>query len=216
MARAAGSTWRWRGWWVQGDLMEPSLRLDAAAFARLMPLGLVLDQETRVVAEGATMRRLFAGQSVVGRDLCALFEVKGPRGVVSADGLAQVAGQKLRLVRRLDDGGILRLKGQVVPLADRGGWVLNLSLGIDLPKAVSLLHLTDGDFAPTDLAIELLYLVEANVAVTGELQALTQRLDGARHQAREEALTDTLTGLRNRRACDSVLSRLCREGRVSA
>ncbi len=31
-------------------------------------------------------------------------------------------------------------------------------------------------------------------------------------QAREEALTDMLTGLRNRRACDSVLSRLCREG----
>ncbi|GAB1362351.1 hypothetical protein MASR1M32_15870 [Rhodobacter sp.] len=96
------------------------------------------------------------------------------------------------------------------------GWIVNLSFGIDLPRAVALLKLTDADFAPTDLAMELLYLAEANEAVTGELRGLAERLDSARRQAREEAETDPLTGLRNRRACDSVLARLCREGEAFA
>lgn len=103
---------------------------------------------------------------------------------------------------------------------DRGppvaAWVINLSFGIDLPRAVGLLQLTDADFALTDLAMELLYLVEANEAVTGELRALATRLDRAKQQAREEAETDVLTGLRNRRACDSVLARLCRDGEAFA
>lgn len=194
------------------ERMDRTLGLGMAALTRLMPLGLLLDDQARVMATGATAARMFGGQPVIGCDLFSLFEVKGPKGLIDAGSLRQASGQKLRLVRRQRDGA-LRLKGMLVPLAlPRGGWLLNLSFGIDLPRAVAQLQLTDGDFAPTDLAVELLYMVEANVAVTGELKALAQRLDGARQQAREEALTDTLTGLRNRRACDSVLARLCREG----
>ena len=50
---------------------------------------------------------------------------------------------------------------------------------------------------------------EANAAVTRELRGLNLRLEGARVAAEEEAMTDPLTGLRNRRATDLVLERLC-------
>jgi diguanylate cyclase (GGDEF)-like protein len=73
-------------------------------------------------------------------------------------------------------------------------------------KAVAAHQLTDADFAATDLAMELLYLVEAKTAVTEELRQLNLRLQGARDAAEEQALTDTLTGLRNRRALDLTMS----------
>ena len=72
--------------------------------------------------------------------------------------------------------------------------------------------LTDADFAPTDLAMELLYLVEAKTAVMTELRDLNQRLEGAKTAAEEQALTDTLTGLRNRRALDVALAQMSARG----
>ncbi|MFZ1469185.1 MAG: GGDEF domain-containing protein [Paracoccaceae bacterium] len=194
----------------------------------LMPMHLVLDSQGRVRSHGPTLDRVFAGRVLTGTAFGELFEVKSPYSFSEPTDFAAAVGQKLRLGLRV---GLqeLRLRGLLVPLpaalgqgavdAERdngpisgGGWIVNLSFGIDLPRAVAVLQLIDADFAPTDLAMELLYLTEANVAVTGELRALALRLDGARRQAREEAETDPLTGLRNRRACDSLMARLCREG----
>ena len=73
--------------------------------------------------------------------------------------------------------------------------------------AVGRFKLTSGDFPPTDLTIEMLYLVEANAAVFAESRNLTMRLLGAKTEAEEQAFTDTLTGLRNRRAMDAILKR---------
>lgn len=181
-----------------------------AVIDRLMPMHLVLDAEGCVLSHGPTLGRLFAGE-LAGQPFLDLFDLRSPPCLRSAAEFAGIAGQKLRMVARGDAAG-LRLRGVLLPVEDGERWIVNLSFGIDLPRAVALLHLTDADFAPTDLAMELLYLTEANEAVTGELRSLAQRLDSARRQAREEAETDPLTGLRNRRACDSVLARLCREG----
>ena len=52
--------------------------------------------------------------------------------------------------------------------------------------------------------MELLYLVEAKTAVTDELHRLNRRLEEARRAAEHEALTDTLTSLRNRRAFEQT------------
>jgi diguanylate cyclase (GGDEF)-like protein len=86
--------------------------------------------------------------------------------------------------------------------------LVNLSFGIGVIEAVVGHQLTDADFAATDLAMELLYLVEAKTAVTEELRQLNLRLQGARDVAQEQALTDTLTGLRNRRALDFAMANL--------
>ncbi|MDZ4135091.1 MAG: GGDEF domain-containing protein, partial [Paracoccaceae bacterium] len=96
-------------------------------------------------------------------------------------------------------------RGIAQPLAAGGGVLINLSFGIDVITAVSAHKLTDADFTATDLAMELLYLVEAKSAVMDELRQLNLRLQGARDAAEEQALTDMLTGLRNRRALDLVM-----------
>ena len=59
----------------------------------------------------------------------------------------------------------------------------------------------------------MLYLVEAKNAVMNESRDLNMRLQGAKSEAEERASTDTLTGLKNRRAMDMILARYksCRE-----
>lgn len=199
---------------MDGDLQLGLEQLPQDVLGRLMPLHLLLDAGGRVLSHGPTLRRCFPGGTLTGRPLGDLLALKGQTQGVDPAQLPDLAGRKLRLSPR--EGMVdLRLRGLLQPFPLTGGaagWILNLSFGIDLARAVAQFQLTDADFAPTELAMELLYLTEANVAVTGELRGLAMRLENARLQARDEALTDTLTGLRNRRACDSILSRLCREG----
>ena len=58
----------------------------------------------------------------------------------------------------------------LVPMPDGGGVFVNLSFGISAVEAVRRFGLTNGDFAATDLTIEVLYLVEAKNAVMEESQ----------------------------------------------
>ena len=60
----------------------------------------------------------------------------------------------------------------------------------------------------------MLYLVEAKSAAMDESRALNSRLQGAKIAAEEQAFTDTLTGLKNRRALDHVMARLLAMGEV--
>ncbi|MFV2034501.1 MAG: GGDEF domain-containing protein, partial [Halocynthiibacter sp.] len=97
-------------------------------------------------------------------------------------------------------------KGQIVAARAQNDLLLNLSFGIGVTEAVRDYGLTSGDFAPTDLTVEMMYLVEAKSAVMNELRALNNRLHGAKVMAEEQAFTDTLTGLNNRRAMDHLLA----------
>jgi diguanylate cyclase (GGDEF)-like protein len=90
--------------------------------------------------------------------------------------------------------------------------LLNLSIGRTVAEAVRDHALTDGDFAPTDLTVEMLYLIEAKSAVMGELRGLNLRLERAHRSAMAEALTDPLTGLANRRALELALDAAARAG----
>jgi diguanylate cyclase (GGDEF)-like protein len=191
---------------MQQSIPHHPLTIDTAVLSRFMPMHLLLDQEGRVISAGPTLKRVLQGQNLPGSRFEDLFEVRSPGGATSIDEVLARAGQRFRLIAR---GGVKAgLRGLGQRLAD-GLVLLNLSFGIDLIAAVRDLSLTDADFAATDLAMELLYLAEANAAVTRELRGLNLRLEGARLAAEEEALTDPLTGLRNRRAADLVLERLC-------
>ncbi|NNE52145.1 MAG: GGDEF domain-containing protein, partial [Sulfitobacter sp.] len=94
--------------------------------------------------------------------------------------------------------------------------IVNLGFGISIIDGVREYALTNADFAATDLAIEMLYLVEAKTAAMEASHRLNQRLHGAKIAAEEQAFTDTLTGLKNRRALDSVLTRLIQEAAAFA
>ena len=195
--------------------MEPGLGQTTCAvpmdgLARLMPMHLLLDRDERVVSAGPTLARVLDGMAIIGARFQDLFEVRSPGGVTLAADLIDRAGNRFRLVPK--NRGRAGLRGLGLRLGEGGQMLLNLSFGIDLISSVREFSLTDSDFATTDLAMELLYLAEANAAVTRELRGLNLRLEGARLAAEEEAMTDPLTGLRNRRAADLVLERMCASG----
>jgi len=184
----------------------PDFALGPDALGALMPMHLCLDGQGIVRSVGPTLGKITAEAPLAGRDFFEAFEVRRPGGIGDLAGLAAHAGERLFLM--LEPGGI-SLRGVAVPLAaPGGGMIVNLSFGIALSDAVGRHGLTDADFAPTDLAVEMLYLLEAKNSVMEELHNLNRRLQDARLRAEEQALTDTLTGLCNRRAMDAALARL--------
>ncbi len=195
---------------MKASLPQPVCTIPIEGLSRFMPMHLLLDHGGRVSSVGPTLARVLDGVQVLGARFEDLFEVRSPGGATTVAEVIERAGNRFRLVPRVRPR--VGLRGAGIRLAGEGQVLLNLSFGIDLIAAVREFALTDADFAATDLAMELLYLAEANAAVTHELRGLNLRLEGARLAAQEEALTDPLTGLRNRRAADVLLERLCSAG----
>lgn len=181
------------------------LVLDTGALGRLLPLHAVISASGTIEQVGPTLGKI-AGKDLTGQPFLKLFAVhrNGIR-VDDRDDLVRVCPAKLRLSWKEKR---LTFKGELVRAAHSDGYLINLSLGISLFEAVKDHHLTTSDFANTDLAIEMLYLVEANAAVMNESRNLNTRLHKARLDAEYQATTDPLTGLYNRRALDDVLGRL--------
>lgn len=187
------------------DLAEDreELGLGAGALGALMPMYLALCGAGHIRGCGPTMAKLFRGLPLLGAPFFEVFDLRRPSGLTDMAALCAHAGQRLYLAARDLPGTGFR--GMAVPVSCGGGLLLNLSFGIGIMDAVRDHQLTDADFAATDLAVELLYVVEAKSAVMDELRDLNLRLQGAKIMAEEQALTDTLTGLRNRRALDLAL-----------
>lgn len=185
--------------------MTAGVWIGAAALARLMPMHLVLDGAGRIQSCGPTLRRLLGAEDPANRPFADLFTL---RHGAAAAGVADLLAAPGRLYVDRRGRADLSFRGIAVPAMD--GALLNPSFGIGVVEAVQRFALTEADFAPTDLTVELLYLYEAKTAVLEELRALNDRLQGDKVVAEEQALTDPLTGLRNRRALDFAL-----EGRLA-
>lgn len=185
------------------------MTLSSDTLARLMPMYLLIDETGIIRQVGPTLSRL--RPDLVGQHFLGVFDLRRPREAQTTKALLDAGQTPLHLVFR--DPPHTALKGQIITLAAGQGAIANLSFGISVVDAVAAYGLTVGDFAVTDLAVELLYLVEAKSAVMDELRRLNERLHGAKVAAEEQASTDTLTGLKNRRAMDAVLGRLIEERR---
>jgi diguanylate cyclase (GGDEF)-like protein len=174
--------------------------LAATSLDRLMPMHLVLDGAGRIRSGGPTIRRII--DLPVGATFFDVFTVRRPAGIADIAALRSREGERLFVGAR-QTGGSLR----GVAVADpAGGVIVNLSFGPGIIEAVRRHGLTEADFAATDLAIELLYVVEAKSMIMEELRMLNLRLQGAKSEAEQLAQTDALTGLRNRRAFDQALA----------
>lgn len=171
---------------------------------------LVLDERARLVRAGPTLSKLRPDRDLRDTAFFDLFEVLRPRDVSGVPDLMRAHGKKLRL--RFRDTPHTPLKGVIVPLGETGGAIVNLSFGIAVVDGVRDYALTSADFAATDLTIEMLYLIEAKSAAMDSSRKLNLRLRGAMIAAEEKAYTDTLTGLKNRRALDHILPQLCAPG----
>lgn len=187
------------------------LALDGAVLDRLMPMHLRLDAQGAVRSVGPTLAKLLPEGGVLGRAVGQLFDLRRPVAPTDIAALRARAGLRLHLAPKNDPSLVLR--GLAMP-AGEGGLIVNLSFGIWVNEAVRRYGLTVADFAPTDLTVEMLYLVEAKSAVMEELRNLNLRLHGAKIAAEEQALTDTLTGLRNRRALDMRMKDLVESGQT--
>jgi len=190
-------------------LDETTIEIAFGALDRLMPMHLCLDGRGMVTHAGPTLQRL-AGAPLEGRDWQDVITLRRPRFTRRLEQLVRMQGLPLKMV--LNNEPSLSLKGHVVALPEDRGALIQLSLGISLIDAVGQFDLTLKDFAPTDLAVELLYLNEAKSTFTREMRRLAQQLNSARVLAEVEAATDTLTGLANRRALDGTLARLVTAG----
>ena len=175
----------------------------------LMPMHLRLGRQGEVLSAGRTLRRMLAPKSPAGRNASEFLRLRRPARGDLADALVECAGAPLRL--ELRGPPAMALVGISARTAG-GGALLNLSFGIGLADAVRRWALTMDDFAPTDLAAETLFLVEANGLMLDEAHRLAEDLDAAHEAARRDAATDPLTGLANRRALIHAADALSRAG----
>lgn len=192
---------------MDGNLRQHGFHLATAALGRMMPMFLWLDGDARIRGAGPTMQKLL-GNIRSGEALLDVFDIRRPRQISSALDLTRAP----RLRMNLRKSPHTLFKGIAVPLMASDGVLLNLSFGYAVREAVRDHGLSDTDFAATDLAIELLFLAEAKTAVMGEVNKMAARLQGAKALAEEQALTDTLTGLGNRRAMERALHGLLHDG----
>lgn len=189
---------------MDGNLLQDQALLGEESLGRLMPLHVWVAPSGHIRSVGPTLAKLCAERDLVGTRFLEVFEIRKPQTAQSMDDVLRLGGQRLHLMLR--DAPRTALRGLSVPLGQGQGVIVNLSFGIAAAEAVRKHVLTNADFAPTDLTVELLYLTEVKAAVMEELGALNRRLQIAQRTAEEQALTDALTGLANRRALDSALA----------
>lgn len=177
-----------------------------------MPLFVELDGTEHILECGATMLKLLSPIDPIGQCFSAIFELRRPNAKASMAEISKRTGDRFHAspinLQACD------LRGIAQPLEAGSGFLINFSFGIGVIDAVRRFELTEADFAPTDLAVEMLYLMEAKSTVAAELLRLTVHLQDAKHAAEEQAFSDPLTGLRNRRALDFILVQLLAAGKA--
>lgn len=163
------------------------ITISVETLAALMPMHLLVEAAGDVRSVGPTLRKMIG-------DVDQFTQAFVPARVDSA-------ADDVRVFLRLIDHPATVLRGVRTTLPD-GSVLYDLGFGIGLPDAVDAFDLTEGDFSPAGLAMELLFLHEANAAMTAELSRSNLRLEEARAQAESQAFTDPLTGLYNRRGLE--------------
>lgn len=193
------------------DRFSPTIEF-SGVLDTFCPMHVMLDSTGHIRHAGPTLQKLRPDIVMVGTRFLELFELSRPREITSMTDLLAASGVKLHLQFR--DEPRTALKGVLVPGtgAGRGTAIINLGFGISLLDGVRDYALTGTDFAATDLTVEMLYLVEAKSAAMEASRSLNIRLQGAMIAAEEQAFTDTLTGLKNRRAMDHILGRMIDSG----
>lgn len=181
-----------------------SVDLGRAALDALMPMHLLIERDGRVLSAGPTLQKLIARRPANVSDDFIDGRPSGATALVSM--IVDAARHGERLFLRMRAVPFLNLRGHAVPAGD-GLILLNLGFGIGLADAVHSAGLTDRDFAPPELAMELLFLREAMGGVLGELSHFNDQLEAAREAAELQAHTDPLTGLSNRRGLELALIR---------
>lgn len=175
--------------------VSASYNIGTEAAAMIMPMHLVVSRQGLIVGAGPLIRRLL-GEAQNLRD-AFMFDLSQPCRGPEKDLLAEFrSGRRILVrVRGYED---LILRGHGVPISD-DETLLNFGFGMALPHAIKTFSLTQADFSPSDNVIELLFMYEANQAITSDVSRANAALERARREAEHMSVTDALTGLLNRR-----------------
>jgi len=180
------------------------VRLDIRQVAALMPMHLAIDRRGRILSRGKTLEKVVGNAARLDEVFACTDQIGQSIGFDRA--FARLgSGERVFLQMKRHQG--ISLRGQGVALSC-DLIVLNLGFGIALSLAVREFGLTDSDFPPSDLAIEFLFLHEANRAALSELSRVNARLERAREDAQILSITDPLTGLLNRRGFEAEFARV--------
>ena len=140
----------------------------------LCPMHVLVEKDGTISHAGPTIQKICKTGSLVGAAFFDRFAVKRPKGIVTMDDLRRKAGSRLHLALEDDPGS--DLKAVLVPHDPlTGSMVINLSFGISILDGVRDYALSNADFAATDLAIEMLYLIEAKSAAMDASRRLNRK-----------------------------------------
>ncbi len=191
---------------LEGAYSDPSMAvIDAmgSVFDQFMPLHLWVLRDGTIRHAGPTLIKILGAPLDQEARFDLIFDLKRPPNIASFEDLEHSTTERMKLaLKSVPD---LSFKAVSVTLPNGAGVMFNLSPGSSLLNFLSRYELTLADFSPTDLTAEMLFLIEANATALGESRKLNARLEDAKQRAEAQALTDTLTGLQNRRALDRAL-----------
>ncbi|WP_408594071.1 GGDEF domain-containing protein [Paracoccus marcusii] len=177
--------------------------MSVQALGQLLPMHLWLSACGKVLSVGPTLSKLIPDLADGLAD--RLVSGRAGQGPCPLQAIRTAVEHRRRLFLRVVQSRDLVLRGHGVQVDD-GTLLVNLGFGIGLHRAIRAAGLTDDDFAPSELAMELLFLHEANRGVLTELSRFNTQLAQSRELALLQAQTDPLTGLQNRRGLEIALS----------
>jgi len=183
-----------------------SIALNMANLDQMMPMHLLVDARGVIRHVGPTLSKVLPFADMEGQSFLRAFELRRPRKIQSISDVCANEGVKIYV--RLRDAHATQLIGTAACLPGESLVLINLSFGISVVEAVARYGLAGSDFAPTDLTLEMLYLMEAKSLAQAASGQLSTKLQGEKDEAMARAGSDMLTGLANRRSLNEALHRL--------
>ncbi len=176
----------------------------------LLPLHVQVSAKGIVTHTGPTFAKLLDGDKILGTRLFDVMTVKRPSDVTTVASVLSHQGEALAIQLAEMPGQNMKAVAAAMP---DGGFILNVSLGAGVMDVVGARNLKNKDFSPADPTVEMIYMIEVQSILYQEHKQQSHRLQGAKVHAEEQAFTDALTGLANRRALEKHLARLLRRSK---